>query len=187
MIYGREFWGSKVWYLLHAFSINNNLKIPENKKHNYYIFYTSLIYLLPCNECARHYTNIIYEINILNEDKINRKYIKKWVFDTHNLINQLLDKPIYKYSKLKEDYKNIDSDKLFYTLRMLLLKNFNYQEMSILTYDQVYNFFINFCILFPDKTIRKNLTSVIERNHFDKISNPIQFEKWLKEYFFDFS
>jgi hypothetical protein len=37
MIYGREFWGSKVWYLLHAFSINNNLKIPENKKHNYYL------------------------------------------------------------------------------------------------------------------------------------------------------
>ena len=186
MIYGRKEWGSKVWYLLHAFSINNNLKIAENKKHNYYIFYTSIIYILPCNECARHYTNIIYEINILNEENINRKYIKKWVYNTHNLVNEILDKPIYKYSKLKEDYKVIDTDKLFKTLE-ILLKNLNFEKMSILTYDQIYNFFINFCILFPDKTIRKNLKSVIERNHFQKISNPIQFEKWLKEYFFAIS
>jgi arsenate reductase-like glutaredoxin family protein len=186
MIYGKKYWGSKVWYLLHAFSVNNNLKIPENKKHNYYIFYTSLIYLLPCSECARHYTNIIYEINILDEDKIDRKYIKRWVFDTHNIVNDILDKKIYKYSKLKKDYIDIDTNKLFYTLE-ILLKNLNYDNMSILTYDQVYNFFINFCILFPNKIIRKNLTSVIERNHFDKISNPIQFEKWLKEYFFTIS
>jgi hypothetical protein len=186
MIYGREYWGPKVWYLLHAFSINNNLKIPENKQHNYYIFYTSLIYLLPCNECSRHYTNIIYEINILDENKINRKYIKKWVHNIHNLINELLDKPDYKYSNLKDDYKIIDTNKLFCTLEMLLI-NLNYQNMSILTYDQVYNFFINFCILFPDKIIRKNLSSVIERNHFYKISGPVQFQKWLKEYFFNIS
>jgi hypothetical protein len=186
MIYGREYWGPKVWYLLHAFSINNNLKINEDKKHNYYIFYTSLIYLLPCFECSRHYTNIIYEINILDEDKINRKYIINWVFNTHNLINQILDKPVYKYSKLKDSYKIIDVNKLFDTLE-ILLNNLDYENMSILTFDQVYNFFINFCILFPDKTVRKNLTSVIERNHFYKISNPIQFKKWLNEYFFNLS
>ena len=183
MIYGTKYWGPKVWYLLHSYSINNNSKIHDNKKHNYYIFYTSLIYLLPCNECSRHYTNILYDINVLEEHKITRKYMKIWVFNTHNLVNGILDKPQYKYSKLKNNYKKINTNILFETLKILLC-NQNYESMSILTYDQVYNFFINFCILFPDKNIRKNLTNLIEVNHFNAISNPIQFEKWIKEYFF---
>jgi hypothetical protein len=183
MIYGRKYWGSKVWYMLHAFSINNNLKIPENKKHNYYIFYTSLIYIIPCIICSKHYTNIIYDINYLDEDKISRKYIKKWVYNTHNIVNKILDKPEYDYSKLKDDYKVIDTNKLFITLKILLL-NINYKDISLLTYDQIYNFFINFCLLFPDKIIRKNLKHVIERSHFQKINSPQQFEIWLRNYFF---
>lgn len=126
---------------------------------------------------------MINETNRINEDLIDRKYIKKWVYNTHNIVNEFLDKPKYKYSKLKSQYKDIDTNELFKILK-ILYKNVDYENMSISTYDHIYNFFINFCILFPDKTIRKNLTNLIDRNHFTKISGPKQFEIWLREYFF---
>ena len=37
MIYGRKTWGPKAWHLLQTFAINQNKKISNNKKHNYYI------------------------------------------------------------------------------------------------------------------------------------------------------
>ncbi len=182
MGYDKNFWGPKVWYMLHVFSMNNNMEIKKNKRHNYYIFYTTLIYILPCYQCSKHYTNIIYDINKLEEDKIDVKYMTKWVYDVHNIVNGLLDKPEYDFNRLKEDYKELNITKIFFTLE-ILLRNLDYENMSLLTYDQVYNFFINFCILFPDKNIRKNLTSTIEMNHFQKINSPKQFSIWLKDYF----
>jgi hypothetical protein len=55
MNYGSIIWGSKAWHLLHAFSTK---KISDDKKHNYYIFYTTFIYLLPCIVCSEHYSII---------------------------------------------------------------------------------------------------------------------------------
>ena len=60
MILGRKIWGPYAWHLLHTFSINNNFKISESKKHQYYIFYTSFAYVLPCMICRDHYYDIIY-------------------------------------------------------------------------------------------------------------------------------
>jgi hypothetical protein len=183
MIYSKNFWGPKVWYLLHAFSINGNYKINVSKKHNYYIFYTSFIYVLPCYICGQHYTEILYNINKLEEDKINRLYMKRWVYNTHSIVNNILDKKKYKYSKLKEDYKILDNNKIFYTLKILLY-NLDFNKMSLITFDQVYSFFKNFCIIYPDKIIRKNLKNIIKTNHFLKAETPKQFKKWLDGYFF---
>ena len=105
MIYSKEIWGPKAWNLLHSFSINNYLKINGKKKHQYYIFYTSFIYILPCEICSKHYEEIIYYINPFIEKNITREYLIKWVFDAHNIVNSLLDKKEYLYNDFIKNHK----------------------------------------------------------------------------------
>ena len=174
MIYGREIWGPKAWNLLHSFSINENKKISVRKRHNYYIFYTSFIYILPCDICREHYSDIIYNIEPLIEEKISRKYLIKWVFDVHNIVNDLLDKPQFPYKKFSKDVnKDVNKD-IYFILHSIYLK-FDYVQMSLYNFDQIYNFFINFCILYPISSIRKNLKKIIKSKKFKKISSSKEF------------
>ena len=182
MIFSKKIWGPKAWYMLHAFSFNDNLKISDINKHKYYIFYTSFLYLIPCYICKKHYNEILNHLNPLDENKITRNYIKRWVYNTHNIANDFLNKPKYKYSKLKDDFKSIDHVNIFYAL-ILLVKNFNYDEMSIFTYDNLFNFFINFCILYPNKVVKYKLKKLLKNTNFYNIQTPKEFEKWFNNDF----
>lgn len=182
-IVSRKIWGSKAWHLLHAFSLNNYRKIPENKKHNYYIFYTSFIHVLPCEMCSSHYSDIIYNINILEECHINRLYLMRWVYKTHNIVNERLNKSKYSYNKFIEDYKNTETSvchkDIFYIL-IHTFNNFDYDRMSLYKYDQIYNFFINFCILYPDLHKRRLLKKILSKTSFKNIETPKQFNIWFR-------
>jgi len=180
MLYGKEKWGPKAWHLLHSFSINENFKISENKKHNYYIFYTSFIYVLPCIICSEHYSDIIYNLNPLEEKKITRIYLKKWVFNTHNIVNSIINKPIYSYKKFNQNNKIINNKDIFFIIESIY-KNFDYKNISLYKYDQIFNFFINFCILYPVIDIRKKLKKIIKSEDFNKIQTPINFKEWLEK------
>lgn len=180
----KEIWGSKAWHLLHAFSMNNHCKIPENKKHNYYIFYTSFIYILPCEICSNHFSDIIYNINILEECKINRLYLMRWCYKAHNIVNERLNKKKYSYNKFLNDYIDLDRSichaDLFYIL-VHTFKNFDYDKISLYKYDQIYNFFINYCLLYPNNNKRKELKKIISNSTFKNIKTPKQFKQWFME------
>jgi hypothetical protein len=181
MIYnGREIWGPKAWHLLHAFSINNNYKISNDKIHNYYIFYTTFLYILPCLICSEHYSDILYNLHPIEEDKINRIYLKRWVYEIHNIINNLLNKEIFPYNIFIENYNTINHKDIFYIIDAIY-KNFDYNLLSLYKYDQIYNFFINFCLLYPDKKIKKNLLKITKKKDFLKIKTPKQFEYWYRK------
>jgi hypothetical protein len=171
----KEKWGPKAWNLLHSFSINNNYKIPDNKKHNYYIFYTTFTYILPCIICSDHYYDIIHNIEPLEEEKISRSYIKKWIFKVHNIVNSILNKPKYSY------YQTITNNEDIFFFISNVYKNFDYDMMSLYKFDQIYNFFINFCILYPDKDIQKKLKKIIKSNNFKNIKTPNDFKHLCME------
>ena len=177
MNYGSDIWGSKAWHLLHSFSNN---KIPNDKIHNYFIFYTSFIYLLPCINCSEHYADIIYIKNVLNEEKMNRKYLMKWVFENHNLVNKSLNKPKYKYDIFLLEYKNNNPNHkdIFFILKYFIL-NINFDNISLYKYDQIYNFFVNFCLLYPEKKRVIFLKKIIRLNSFININTPNEFIKWF--------
>lgn len=179
MIYSKEIWGPKAWNLLHAFTMNNSLKINNKKKHQYYIFYISFIYILPCDICSKHYEEIIYYINPLIEKNINKEYLTKWVFDCHNTVNSLLSKKEYEYNKFIENYK-INNNDIYFTLYQIY-NNLDYTKISLFKYDNIFNFFLNFCILYPNKCIRINLKELINSNDFKKIITPNDFKIWFKE------
>jgi hypothetical protein len=181
-IIGKKIWGPKAWNLLHSFSINNNNKIPDNKKHNYYIFYTSFIYILPCDICSDHYSDIIYNINTLEECKINRLYLIRWCYKTHNIVNKILGKSNYSYNDFTNSYKDLKNyichKDIFYIL-FHTFKNIEYDKISLHKYDQIYNFFINFCLLYPDVFKRKALKKIIKNDRFNSIKTPKQFKMWF--------
>lgn len=177
MIIGKEKWGSKAWHLLHIFSINNNKKIPDNKKHNYYIFYTTFSYILPCLICSDHYNDFVMNKKTLIEEKITKNYLKKWVFDIHNHINKMLYKKIYDYDIYCKECNDINNKDIFFFIDVVY-KNFDYKMMSLYKFDNIYNFFKNFCILYPRMKIRNNLKYLLKITDFKKINTPIQFKEW---------
>ena len=178
MIYSKEIWGPKAWNLLHAFSMNDSLKINNKKKHQYYIFYTSFIYILPCEICSKHYEEIIYYINPFIEKNITREYLIKWVFDAHNTVNSLLDKKEYLYNDFIKNHKTNNND--IYFILYYIYNNLDYDKISLFKYDNIYNFFINFCILYPNKNIKNNLKKLINSDDFKKIITPKDFKLWFK-------
>jgi hypothetical protein len=177
-VLGKNKWGPIAWNLLHSFSINNNKIIKENYKHNYYIFYTSFEYILPCLICSTHYSDILYNKLPLSEDLITRKYIIKWVYEAHNIVNLLLGKKICSYDNCINENKNPKNKEIFFFMKAIYL-NFDYNNISLYKFDQIYNFFLNFCILYPNKEIRKLLNNYIKKNNFKKIYTPIELKKWF--------
>jgi hypothetical protein len=178
MIWPRTKWGPIAWNMLHTFSINNNFKISNNKKHLYYLFYSTFSYIIPCLECSEHYSNIIFNLKILDEKKINRLYLIKWICDVHNITNKALKKPILKYNECIECNEKIKNKEIFLFIETIY-KNFDYNKISLYKFDQVYNFFINFCILYPDINIKKNLKKIFKLTKFNKINTPKGFEEWF--------
>jgi hypothetical protein len=179
MILGTKSWGPKAWYFLHIFSIK---KISKKKIHNYYLFYTTFTYLIPCIICSEHYANIIYVDNILEEKNINQEYLKKWVFDTHNLVNKLLNKTILDYNDFNNDlninYKNINHNNIFFIIKNFFF-NIDYDNISLYKFDQINTFFINFCLLYPKKNIRILLKKMINSEDFCNIKTPKEFNFWF--------
>jgi hypothetical protein len=180
MIYGRNIWGPKAWHLLHIFSINNNLKIPNSKKHNYFIFYNSFIYLIPCLVCSEHYGNIINNIYPLIEERINRKYLIKWVYNVHNIVNEIISKPKYSYKKFIKDSIEINHNDIFFIIYSVY-SEIDYNMISLYKYDQIYNFFINFCLLYPEKNRKRSLKKIIKSKSFKKLITPKEFNIWFKD------
>jgi len=177
---GKDKWGPIAWNILHSFSINNNKKISENKKHDYYIFYTTFVFIIPCLICSTHYEEIVMYINPLEEEKINRNYIKKWVYNTHNIINELLYKKNYPFKKGIEENKLINNSNAIYFIK-IVYSNFDYEKMSYYKFDQIYNFFVCFCILYPDLEKRKNYKKLVNTKEFKKIKTPLEFKRWFSE------
>jgi len=175
---GKEKWGPIAWNMLHSFSINNNKKIKENKKQEYYLFYTSFIFIIPCLICSAHYEEIITYIHPLEQDKITRNYLKRWVYDTHNIINDLLYKKKYPYKKSIEENKNIHHEDVIYFIKLIYI-NIDYSKISYYKFDQIYTFFIYFCSLYPILSKRKEYKKLIEKKEFKEIKTPNQFKKWF--------
>jgi len=181
MSIGSNTWGPYAWHLLHSFSIGNNEEIEEEDIHSYYIFYTSFQYILPCPLCAEHYKNII-EIELpLYEEYICRDYLKKWVYQLHNIVNDTLNKNIkvYSYKKCIEENKIIRPKDIHFLINKIYL-NFYYENMSIHKFENIFTFFKLFCKLYPHTEVRNNIKELNIMDDLETIISPRQFQNWLK-------
>jgi hypothetical protein len=113
----------------------------------------------------------------LIEEKITKNYLKKWIFNIHNSINKMLNKKIYKYKIYCKNCNDINNNDIYFFIDVVY-KNFDYNIMSLYKFDNIYNFFKNFCILYPRINIRNNLKYLLKITNFKKINTPIQFKEW---------
>ena len=58
---------------------------------------------------------------------------------------------------------------------------FDYENMCLYNFDQIYNFFINFCVLYPCKKIRTKLKKIINHEDFKSLCTPNELRKWFYE------
>ena len=181
---GNEDWGPLAWNFIHNYSIhskNNELMIVMIKTFGY---------ILPCPTCKSHYNFIINDIYKLNEiiekDKNKnktKKYLIKYLYTIHNLVNETLDKNNkISLKEAIEIHKKINHSKLIYFI-VLIYKNLNYNSMSINDYDKIYNFFISFLNNYPSNEINEKFRNIIHSESFQNIKSPLSFRKWfLKDF-----
>jgi hypothetical protein len=177
-------WGPIIWNMYHTFAINY---IIDNKNNIdlYDKFINCLGYILPCDTCRTHYNYIITDIYPLEEDENNNKKLFKYTYEIHKLINETLSKENISYKKAYEIHKTPNNKDIIFIIKTIYL-NLEYKSMSFYTYDKIYNFFISFCKLYPEKEIRLKLKKIINSTNFHKISSTNQFHTFIETIFIHF-
>ena len=183
---GKKSWGPIIWNMYHTFAIN--YISTNNNKNNidlYEKFIHCLGYILPCDTCRVHYNYLITDIYPLDKDEINKDNLFKYTYEIHKLINETLNKKNISYKKAYKLNKKINNKDILFIIKTIYL-NLEYKSMSFYTYDKIYNFFISFCKLYPEKKIRTKLKKIIDSTNFENITGPNQFFRFIETIFIHF-
>ena len=133
--------------------------------------------------CSEHYEDIINTHLPLEEDKVDRKYLIYYIHVFHNIVNDFLEKAEYPFEKVILKHKKPINDKIISFVKDIY-RGENYNTMSISRFDGLYQFFENFCKLYPNKKIRNILSNLVSKKSFQEIVTPKTFHKWLDKHFF---
>ena len=86
----KDFWGPKLWKLLHTVSYYSPEIMNDNQKKDYYYFYTFLVpRCIMCMKCQIHYRKMM-EKNIFTGNTKNE--LIDYVIKIHNIVNRRLKK-----------------------------------------------------------------------------------------------
>ena len=99
-------WGPSMWHSLHTISFNYPVKPSNKEKQNYYKYFLSLQYILPCKYCRLNYVKNIKEIPLTMNTMKSRHTLSKWLYELHEEINRMLGKNSnLKYEDVKLRYE----------------------------------------------------------------------------------
>jgi len=98
------FWGPHAWIFLHSITMNYPTNPNDNDKQRYHKFFTDLQYILPCEKCAYNYSRHIKDFPIDQALK-SRETMIQWLINIHNEVNKELNKPLYTYDQVIDEYK----------------------------------------------------------------------------------
>lgn len=100
-------WGPTLWHSLHTISFNYPTFPTREQKQEYYAFFTSLQWILPCKYCRDNYKNNLKVLPLNSQVLLNRYNLSKWLYDLHNLVNKNLGKPItLTYEQVRDRFEN---------------------------------------------------------------------------------
>ena len=116
-------WGPSAWLFLHCITLNYNTK----SKKEYFMFFKSLQYVLPCRVCRDHYKNIINSTGKKTHLSIqkfeSRETLSYWLFCVHNKVQQ----QVYIKSGLLKDLPPYKSNKTDFKKAMLVYENYRFK------------------------------------------------------------
>lgn len=120
-----KFWGPHAWIFLHSITMNYPKESSKKDKDIYKNFFLNLQSIIPCEKCAYNYKRHLEDYPI--DDALHsREALIQWLINIHNEVNKELNKPLYTYDQVIEEYKykmfNINKDYHFiYKLIILAL------------------------------------------------------------------
>ena len=86
-------WGPPLWHSLHMMSFNYPMKPTKAQKNQYLEFFQSLQHVLPCKWCRKNYKKNLKQLPLTMKVMKNRHTFSKWLYDLHEIINDMLHKP----------------------------------------------------------------------------------------------
>ncbi len=98
-------WGNAGWHFCHSIAYAYN---PQIDKDKYFVFFSNLGYILPCEECRLHYSQNLNKQELLIALETNENLFK-WVYDLHNKVNKQTGVPEVKwpsYESIKQKYSS---------------------------------------------------------------------------------
>lgn len=117
-----EIWGKCAWNLIHLVTLDYPENPSDIDKQNYYDFFYSLRYILPCAKCRNNLSNHLKKYPLTNEILSNRADLIKWGIDLHNIVNYYTGKPMLTYPEaMNEINKMVYPKKNFFNKPVYLL------------------------------------------------------------------
>ena len=100
-------WGPPLWHFLHIISFNYPVNPTEENKKQYLKFMLDLKYILPCKKCRENLKKNYKELPITMKDMKNRYTFSLYVYNLHELINNMLHKKSnLSYEVVKQRYEH---------------------------------------------------------------------------------
>jgi|LauGreDrversion2_5_1035112.scaffolds.fasta_scaffold101618_2 hypothetical protein len=101
-------WGSNMWAMIHLICIYAPETIDANVRNTYYMFFSMMPYVLPCEKCRDHWLEHISKYPI-EQSLDTREDLFKWSVNMHNLVNVSIGKPEISYSRAFEHWTNVSN------------------------------------------------------------------------------
>ncbi len=101
-----DVWGPIFWDSMHIASLAYPVQPTEADKAGAKAFFESLASVIPCPICREHYSAKIKESPIALDSKGELIY---WVWDIHNQVNTMLNKPTVTIEQFMERMRNLGS------------------------------------------------------------------------------
>jgi hypothetical protein len=101
-----DVWGPIFWDAMHIVSLAYPVKPTDADKAGARAFFESLASVIPCPICREHYSAKLKESPIALDSKGELIY---WVWDIHNQVNTMLNKPTITIEQFMERMRNLGS------------------------------------------------------------------------------
>ena len=102
-------WGPGMWHYLHTMSFNYPVNPTKKDKEHYSKFMLQLKHVLPCGKCRKNLKQNYKKLPLYMKHMKNRAmFFSKYVFDLHELINNMLGKKSgLNYETIRENVTSI--------------------------------------------------------------------------------
>jgi len=103
-------WGPSQWHFLHTMSFNYPVNPTQKDKVNYRAYVLSLRNVLPCGKCRANLRLNFKKLPLNMLHMASRQTFSKYIFDLHELINEMLHKKSgLTYEEVRDTYENFRS------------------------------------------------------------------------------
>jgi hypothetical protein len=97
-----QLWGPALWKFLHTLTEKiGTVPFHPSEEQLWIGLLNNLRYTLPCSTCRAHYSTFV---SMHAFPKIQREIVRRWMYQLHSWVNELLKKPNVPYEELEHIY-----------------------------------------------------------------------------------